>query len=395
LNSIESCSGVNGNLSIVGGGEFNCICQDARYSFIGSGKVNCATGVFSSVVGGCGNKATGYASFVSGGFANCATGGCSSAFGGTQVCATGVGSVAMGACQVSATATNAIAFGSWNTSASGAQSTAIGFWAGASGQRSVVVSGWNNTASGYGSTSVGGQQNCATGSGASTIGGNKNANGGGFNSIIAGGTCNCVTNGNGGSNVILGGECNLANAFVGSTILNGQGGLSTMTKQLVTNAGLGTAFNGTFQNSIVLPYASRTYTSGATGVLGLAGGTYLSASLEYILPTGNNRSWQVRISYTAVVTAISGTATGVSVGDTKTQTQEVGVRKVGGITSILTGSPNNGIALEDASMNTAQMNYSVGAGQDLLPTFLAPTFAGGGTLTISITMTMILTEVAW
>ena len=85
----------------------------------------------------------------------------------------------------------------------------------------------------------------------------------------------------------------------------------------------------------------------------------------------------------------------MSVGSTKTQTQEVGVRKVGGITTILSGSPNNGIALEDASMSTAQMNYSVGGGQDLLPTFTAPTFSGGGTLTISTTMTMIITEVAW
>jgi hypothetical protein len=125
------------------------------------------------------------------------------------------------------------------------------------------------------------------------------------------------------------------------------------------------------------------------------GGTFGSPTLDGVIPNGNNRTWQVRISYSAVVTAISGTATGISVGDSKTQTQEVGVKKVGGVTSILTGSPNNNIPLEDPSMSTAQMNYSIGTVQDLLPTFTAPTFIGGGTLTISTTMTMIITEVAW
>jgi hypothetical protein len=103
----------------------------------------------------------------------------------------------------------------------------------------------------------------------------------------------------------------------------------------------------------------------------------------------------VKIKYTAVVTAISGTATGVSVGDTKTQTQEIGVRKVGGITTILTGSPNSSIALEDSSMNTAQMLYSVGGSQQIIPTFTGPTFVGGGTLTIKINMVMELCELSW
>jgi hypothetical protein len=116
---------------------------------------------------------------------------------------------------------------------------------------------------------------------------------------------------------------------------------------------------------------------------------------DQIVPYGTNTSWQVKIKYTAVVTAISGTATGVSVGNTKTQTQEIGVRKVGGITTILTGSPNSSIALEDSSMNTAQMTYSVGGSQQIIPTFTGPTFAGAGTLTIKINMVMELCELSW
>ena len=67
---------------------------------------------------------------------------------------------------------------------------------------------------------------------------------------------------------------------------------------------------------------------------------------------------------------------------------------MGGTTSILTGSPNNGIALEDASMNSGQMAYSVSSNA-ILPTFTAPAFAGGGTLTIGISMTMYINEFAW
>jgi hypothetical protein len=110
-----------------------------------------------------------------------------------------------------------------------------------------------------------------------------------------------------------------------------------------------------------------------------------------IPPTG--KTWAVRIQYVARVTAISGTATGLVLGDSRTQTQEVGIKNVGGTATILSGSPNSSIALEDASMSTAQMNYAVGASQDLQMTFKGPTFAGGGNLNIKVVATLQITEV--
>jgi hypothetical protein len=79
--------------------------------------------------------------------------------------------------------------------------------------------------------------------------------------------------------------------------------------------------------------------------------------------------------------------------DSKTQTQEVGLKNVGGTTTILSGSPNSAIALEDSGMSTASMSYSVGASNELVMTFNAPTFGGGGNLNIKVVATLNITEV--
>jgi hypothetical protein len=95
----------------------------------------------------------------------------------------------------------------------------------------------------------------------------------------------------------------------------------------------------------------------------------------------------------ARVVGVVGSTGAVVLGDSKTQTQEVGVRNVAGTLSILTGSPNSGIAIEDPSMNTAGMSYSVSGGNALAITFAAPIYAGGGALTIKVVATLTITEV--
>jgi hypothetical protein len=40
--------------------------------------------------------------------------------------------------------------------------------------------------------------------------------------------------------------------------------------------------------------------------------------------------------------------------------------------------------MEDPSMSSAQMTYSVGPSQNIKTTFTAPTFAGGGTVNIKV-----------
>lgn len=112
-----------------------------------------------------------------------------------------------------------------------------------------------------------------------------------------------------------------------------------------------------------------------------------------MLPTGTNRFWAATITWLAVVTNISGTATGVTVGDTIRVTENITLKRVGGTSTILAG-PTNVCTHNDGSMATAAMGYSISSGA-LLPTFTGPTFAGGGTLTIRISMGVKLVEVAY
>jgi hypothetical protein len=146
---------------------------------------------------------------------------------------------------------------------------------------------------------------------------------------------------------------------------------------------------GDAQSSTLISRRSAgSLTSGATMTLSLDG---TGTTNLIIPPTG--KTWAVKIQYASRIVGVSGTATGVTNNDSKTQTQEIGVKNIGGVTTILSGSPNNGIALEDPSMNTASMSYSVGASNEIVMTFTAPIFAGGGSLTIKAVATLSITEV--
>lgn len=107
----------------------------------------------------------------------------------------------------------------------------------------------------------------------------------------------------------------------------------------------------------------------------------------------NNCAWNVVASWVAVVTAISGTATGVSVGDAIIQDNLFGIKKIGlpAVTSIIGGTVTNVGTHNDASMATASMAFTASP-DELVSTFTAPTFSGGGTLTIQITCKILSVE---
>jgi hypothetical protein len=317
-------------------------------------------------MGGCGNTASGpYSSVLGGG----------GSFGGNT--SSGSASVTMGV----------------GNTASNSYSVAMGLLNTVSSDRSGIFGGWNNIVSATHSGVLAGNNNCVLT----------------YNSVIAGGSTNKICSSGGGdfigggtSNIIattlctssiIGSNASVVNTFFGGSVINSQYGYSYLNRQIVLNTNYGSASLGEYQNSIVAPFLSKDFTTASSNYLGLMGG--IANGQDQIIPNGTNRSWQVRIRYTAVVTAITGTATGISVGNTKTQTQEIGVSKVGGVTTILSGSPNNAIPIEDPIMNSAQMAYSVGGSQQIIPTFTGPAFVGGGTLTIKINMVMELCELSW
>jgi len=116
-------------------------------------------------------------------------------------------------------------------------------------------------------------------------------------------------------------------------------------------------------------------------------------TLGNFVPPDANRAYNIVASWTAVVIDISGTATGVNVGDYMTQCNLFGFKRVAGtgsITSITTVATHG-----DASMTgSASMGFSA-VSNNLQAAFTGPTFAGGGTLTIRALVKLQLTEIAW
>jgi hypothetical protein len=142
-------------------------------------------------------------------------------------------------------------------------------------------------------------------------------------------------------------------------------------------------------STLVAQTTNQSLLSGGTVSLSIDG----SGTTNLIIPDGNNRAWNATIETVAIVTAISGTATGVSVGNSFLQNDTVLFKRVGGTSSVV-GSSNN-LLISDDALSTASMNYSAGASQELALTFQAPTFAGGGTVTFRVVSKVSLVEVAY
>jgi hypothetical protein len=327
-------SAVDGYSTTAGGLSNNA---NAAYGTISGGQSNTAsTGTHATVVGGQSNTASSAHATVIGGSSNTASGGLSVA-GGTGVIASGSNSFAYGSATTRATASGAIALGSgMNCTAEGAK--------GLSG---------NSTVSASFAAAIGGIDNLVAASQSVAIGSGH--------SITAGANCSVV--------VGLNGAGYLYNQFV-------QGGA--------------TGNSRTNQNSTVNAWRYDTLNSAATTVLSLDG----TGTTNLIIPNGNNRMWNVTIKYVAVVTTITGTATGVTVGDTKSQNIEIGFKEVNGVSSLV-GSGVYSIPQEDASMGSASLIPTAGASQQLALTFTAPTFTGGGSVTCRVVAKVELVEVAY
>lgn len=301
----------------------------------------------------------------------------------------------------------------------GAAATAV-----ASGQGSVLIGGQRNTASGQFSIALGntntasadnsiaiGTSNTASSQFSNVSGGQSNIASTGTHATVVGGLSNVSS----GQYSISGGYVSLASA-IGAVAL-GAGANSTGSYSFSTN--LNTFAKGSFsqafglwsesylygqtafandrfsaqsdaQSSTLRARKQDTLSAAATTVLSLDG----TGVTNLIIPSGINRSWNVNINYVAVVTAITGTATGVTVGDTIAQGVVLGFKRVGG-TSSLVGSPGYLYTNSDASMATAVLLVTAGASQQLALTFQAPSFAGGGSITCRIVAKVELTEVAW
>lgn len=280
----------------------------------------------------------------------------------SQVASGGYSSVAGG---VGNTSSGQFSFSSGQTNvASGTSSVAMGQYNSASGNYSVS-GGFGNAATGLMSVAFGNQNACTT------------------KSFAAGGQFNTVS---GSYSMILAGDNNIASS--NNSIISGSNGIAYLITQRVLS--VATINHADSQISELIAARVASLTTAATTILSLDG----TGVTNLIIPLGSNRAWNVQINTIAIVSTITGTATGVTVGDSYSQVKNLLFKKVGGVSSIV-GTVDTTSIKSDGSMNTAAVTITAGASQQMALTFTGPTFVGGGSVTMRVVARIQLAEVAF
>jgi hypothetical protein len=330
-----------------------------QYSNISGGRGNTASSTYSVVGGGHDNNNSSLGSTIAGGRSNTNS-------------ATSDATIGGGNSNTVSSQYGVISGGQSNTASTGTHAT--------------VVGGKSNTASG--NYSVSGGQN-ATASGTRSIAFGESAVATGTNSVCLGGG-----SAQGAASTALAGSGNnalstysLAQGYVTQTDLYGQ--ISFTGTAFVTDF----SERGFCQQSTLVANREATLTTGGTTVLSLDG----TGVTNLIIPNGNNRMWNVQVRWVTVVKSITGTATGVTVGDTKTSTDLLAVAKRSGTTTVSahTSAGTHAIETIAGSLTAANITYTAGASQQMAITFTGPTFIGGGSVTMRVVAAISLTEVAY
>lgn len=347
----------------------------------------------STIAGGVNNRAFGIGVFIGGGDSNIAGGADNyqAIAGGRNNSINTGGGAFIGGGEFNSINSGGNGF---NVIAGGRNNTVTSAWSTISGGQSntastnthaTVVGGQSNVSSGQWGIS-GGQSSTASGNRTISLGTSAVANATGAVAISAGAgnqtTASGISSVSIGNDTVASGRNSLCTGYFSNAYLYGQ--------KAHSGNFIGAAVQGNCQFSELNPYKLDTLTTGGTTVLSLDG----TGTTNLIIPSGNNRMWNVTIKFVAVVTTITGTATGVTVGDTKSQNIEIGFKKVGGVSSLLGGGVFS-TAQQDASMASASLVPTAGASQELALTFTAPTFTGGGSVTCRVVAKVELVEVAY
>ena len=276
-----------------------------------------------------------------------------------------------------------ISGGQNNRAHTGTHGTVTGGFTNVASGNYATVGGESSTSSGQTSTAFGYQ---VTASGqASTFLGNQGTSSGSYS--FAAGSAHTAS----GRSAVCLGETNTASVQYGVALGN-QSKAYLLGQQSL--AGGFFSAQSDAQQSQATSRKEAALTTGGTTVLGLDGG---GGPTNTLIPDGNNRSWNVQVRWVAVVTAITGTATGVTVGDTKTSTDLLAVAKRAGTTTVSahTSAGTHVIETTAGSLTLANINYTAGGSQQMQITFTGPTFSGGGSVTMRVVAAISLTEVAY
>ena len=316
-----------------------------------------------------------------------------------------------------ASGTNSGIFSGFSNRASGSSSNVGGGdYNAAIGGYAHIGGGINNTASSDFSTISGGQSNTvSTGTHATVVGGQGNTASGQW--AIAGGQSSVSS---GARSIALGAVAtasgNFSFAFGLNSNVQGLGSVgigyyaqTSSNSDIAFASGTGRSYlynqkshgNSWFTSSGNAQFGSRQFsellswkepilTTAATTVLSLDG----TGVTNLIIPEGNNRMWKVKVEWVATVTTITGTTTGITVGNYVYGESSFGFKRLAG-TSTMGNMLSDSEASDNAIMDTCLMTYTAGASQELALTFTGPTFSGGGSVTMRVVAKVALVEVAF
>jgi hypothetical protein len=243
-----------------------------------------------------------------------------------------------------------------------------------------TVSGGNlNTASACYSTVSGGYENVASASHSIVAGGGQNASSAIY-TVIGGGLGNRASS---DFSTVGGGTGNTASGYH-STVVGGGFAEAYLTGQSSHASGCFTSgFVSDAQTSKLIARKEATLNSAGTSIL------YLDGTSAIILPTGNNRTWNVMVKW-LITTRLVGTGT-MAVGATKYAIDSFFFKELAGVGSISTQTRI--VNQADANMADSDITYSVGGSNELVLTMTAPTSANGSTL--RSVASLYIEELAW
>lgn len=260
----------------------------------------------------------------------------------------------------------------------------------ASGQNSVILGGYGNTANGN-TAYAGGTSSVASGTWALAIGYQCSAGGtasfafgretsASANSAIAIGNNNAIATAEGA--ISIGSSARAQGQY---SVALGTNTVSSMYNQFSTLA------TGIGQASDLKAYSTASLLSGGTILLTLDG-----TGVTSLITSGLNAAWNVQVNWVAAVTGITGTATGISVGDVITSVDLLAYKRVAGVITVSphTSAGTKTLVTSPAQYSACAINFGTSPASDLRLIFTAPTFAGGGTLNMKIVAKLELTEIA-
>ena len=326
-----------------------------------------------------------------------------------------------------ASGTESVISGGQNNTASSAHSTVAGGQGNtASAGHATVGGGQNHTASGAHSTVAGGRQGSAQGQYSTVVGGNLNLSSG-ISSTTGGdqsqatnfgATCFGTESTASGSNSILLGRqsqttTNNAHAIGFGNRVEGVASFASGGGALIKNArqkAFSQSFNASGSADILL--ASGRAQEGCV-ILGfnnrLTGGTLITTGQVFYLSLGNsglvtpanvgwlpatsNQQFTFQLKLFATITAITGTATGIAVGNVKQWNIQGSGKNVANVITILNATTTPVVLYEDAGLATFSAQFIQVAGRVVVE-ITAPTFAGGGSLQLMVNGFMYYQEAA-